>query len=130
MTMKAVIVADIIKSTTFSVEQLMAIQEELKQYVDENIKWFKEHNSVFGGRVVRGDTLECYIDNPHYALRAALLLHLRMMLFLVLQNNIIIKEKTTSSLRSGINLVGSLLSFGLAIMMAASILVLHQKGIL
>ena len=100
--MKAVIVADIIKSTTFSVEQFMAIQEELKRYVNENIMWFKEHDSVFWGRVVRGDTLECYIDNPHYALRTALLLQLRMMLFLVPQNNVSIKKKTMGSMRSGI----------------------------
>ena len=102
MSMKAVIVADIIKSTTFSVEQLMAIQEELKLYVDENMSWFKEHDSVFWGRVVRGDTLECYLDNPHYALRTALLLQLRMMLFCVPQNNVSIKKKTMGSLRSGI----------------------------
>ena len=97
--MKAVIVADIIKSTTFSVEQFMAIQEELKRYVNENIMWFKEHDSVFWGRVVRGDTLECYIDNPHYALRTALLLQVRMMLFLVPQNTVSIKKKTMGSMR-------------------------------
>ena len=77
--MRAVIVSDIIKSTAFSVEQLMAIQEELQRFLDENVTWFKEHDSVFWGRVVRGDTLECYMDDPHYALRTALLLHLRMM---------------------------------------------------
>ena len=102
MSMKAVIVADIIKSTTFSVEQLMAIQEELKLYVDENMSWFKEHDSVFWGRVVRGDTLECYMDNPHYALRTALLLQLRMMLFPIPQSNINLKRRTMGSLRSGI----------------------------
>lgn len=100
--MNAVIVADIIKSTTFSVEQLMAIQEDLKQYVEENTSWFKKHDSVFWGRVVRGDTLECYMDNPHYALRMALLLQLRMMLFHIPQNNVGIKEKTMGCLRSGI----------------------------
>jgi len=35
----------------------MAIQEELQKYVDENVRWFQEHDSDFGGRVVRGDTL-------------------------------------------------------------------------
>lgn len=34
--MKAVIVADVISSTSLPVEQLIALQEELKRYVDEN----------------------------------------------------------------------------------------------
>ena len=78
--MKAVIVADIISSTSFPVAQLMAIQEELKQFVDEQEKWFQEQGHVFWGRVVRGDTLECYMDDAHYALRVALLLKLRILL--------------------------------------------------
>ena len=100
--MNAVIVADIIRSTTFSVGQLMAIQEELKRYVDENVTWHKEHSSVFWGRVVRGDTLECYVDKPHYALRMALLLQLRMMLYPVPQNGVNENPKTMGSMSSGI----------------------------
>lgn len=100
--MRAVIVSDIIKSTAFSVEQLMAIQEELQRFLDENVTWFKEHDSVFWGRVVRGDTLECYMDDPHYALRTALLLHLRMMLFHVPQDAVSDKPTTMGGMRSGI----------------------------
>lgn len=83
--MKAVIVADVISSTSLPVEQLIALQEELKRYVDENKKRLKEDNHVFWGRVVRGDTLECYMDHAHYALRLVLLLKLRMMQYATLQ---------------------------------------------
>ena len=98
--MKAVIVADIIQSTSFSVEQLMAIQEELQKYVDENVRWFQEHDSDFWGRVVRGDTLECYMGHPHYALRMALLLQLRIMLFNAAQNSE--EKESTRNKRNGI----------------------------
>lgn len=100
--MRAVIVSDIIKSTSFSVEQLMTIQKELQRFLDENVTWFKNHEIVFWGRVVRGDTLECYMDHPHYALRTALLLQLRIMLFPVPTNDVSDKPKTMGGMRSGI----------------------------
>lgn len=119
--MRAVIVSDIIKSTAFSVEQLMAIQEELQRFLDENVTWFKEHDSVFWGRVVRGDTLECYMDDPHYALRTALLLHLRMMLFHVPQDAVSYKPTTMGGMRSGIRV-----SIGVGEMRVSD----REKGIL
>ena len=83
--MKAVIVADVISSTSLPVEQLVALQDELKRYAEENKKRLKEDDHVFWGRVVRGDTLECYMDHAHYALRLVLLLKLRMMQYATFQ---------------------------------------------
>lgn len=56
--MKGVIVADIISSTSLSLEQLISLREELQNFIDEYVGWFKEHGCVFWGRVVRGDMLE------------------------------------------------------------------------
>lgn len=109
--MEAVIVADLISSTSFSSEQLLALQDELKQFINDTKSYFDERHVVFWGRVVRGDTLECYMDDPHYALRLALLLKLRMMLFNTAYNNTNITIKQKHGIRNGIRVsigVGSM----------------------
>lgn len=109
--MEAVIVADIISSTSFSAEQLVMLQEELKKFINDTKSYFEKRHSVFWGRVVRGDTLECYMDDPHYALRLALLLKLRMMLFNTAYNNTNVTVKQKHGIRNGVRVsigVGSM----------------------
>lgn len=98
--MKGVIVADIISSTSLSLRQLISLREELQNFIDEYVGWFNEHGCVFWGRVVRGDTLECYMDSAHYALRVAILLKLRIMLFNTSIGIVGVKNK--QSIKSGI----------------------------
>lgn len=65
--MKAVICADIIASSLLSEQQLLSTQTELKTYIQRAELWLKGYGCSFWGRVVRGDTLECCLDNPHFA---------------------------------------------------------------
>lgn len=79
--MKAVICADIIASSLLSEQQLLSTQTELKTYIQRAELWLKGYDCSFWGRVVRGDTLECCLEHPHFALRMALLLKTQIMLF-------------------------------------------------
>lgn len=66
----AAISADIISSTSLSLESL----QELIVGIKECLGMMEKRFDGFWGRVVKGDTIECFLDNPNDALRAALIL--------------------------------------------------------
>lgn len=72
--MNATISADIISSTSLSSSQLMVVVSEVRALFQQIEKQLNNREMLFWGRIVKGDTMECYLKEPHYALRIALLL--------------------------------------------------------
>lgn len=71
-TMNATISADIISSTSLTTNSLAMLQTEisnLMQLLDD-----KYGSDGFWGRLIKGDSIECFIRNPQNALRTALLI--------------------------------------------------------
>lgn len=66
----ATISADIVASTSLSPTEFMRLIQLLKDTLDR----LSEKYPGFWGRIVKGDSIECLIDNPVDALRIALLL--------------------------------------------------------
>jgi len=66
---KATLSGDIIASTSMSVEERISLVDQIK-----NLFAQLESKYNFYGRVVKGDYIECYIDEPQLALRIALII--------------------------------------------------------
>lgn len=67
----ATISADIVSSTSLSVEELTLLQSEIRQFLDELSKNSQGRN---WGRLFKGDSVEIYLHDPHEVFRVALLL--------------------------------------------------------
>ncbi len=70
--MKATISADIVSSTSLETRQLMELRDRLLELFDR----IAENNSGFWGRIVRGDSIECFVPDYHDVLRITLLVKL------------------------------------------------------
>ena len=68
---RATISADIISSTSLSVEELTLLQSEIHSFLDELSEKSQEND---WGRLFKGDSVEIFLHDPHEALRVALLL--------------------------------------------------------
>lgn len=66
----ATISADIVASTSLSTEELMRLTSRIKR----TLLQLAEKYHGFWGRLVKGDSIECVVDNPQDSLRIALLL--------------------------------------------------------
>lgn len=84
--MNATISADIISSTSLSSSQLMAVVGEVRALFQQIEKQLNDREMLFWGRIVKGDAMECYLKEPHYALRIALLLKTTVLTALVKYN--------------------------------------------
>jgi len=69
--LRATISADIISSTSLSVEELTLLQSEIRCFLDELAEKSQGKN---WGRLFKGDSVEIFLLDPHEALRVALLL--------------------------------------------------------
>lgn len=67
--------ADVIDSTSLSKEDILYLGDEIRKCLMDMRKYSL---SNFWGRVVKGDTLECCLDDPRMALRLALLVKCRI----------------------------------------------------
>ena len=69
---KATISADIVSSTSLNVEQRLVLEKELKKL----LRILKQTlgSKMFFGRLIKGDYIECVLDNPKLALRVALVI--------------------------------------------------------
>lgn len=67
----ATISADLVSSTSLSVEELTLLQSEIRHFLDE---LFKNSQGSNWGRLFKGDSVEIYLLDPNEALRIALLL--------------------------------------------------------
>ena len=67
----ATISADLVSSTSLSVEELTLLQSEIRHFLDELSKNSQGSN---WGRLFKGDSVEIYLLDPNEALRIALLL--------------------------------------------------------
>lgn len=76
--MIATISADIVNSTSLETRDLIELRKRL-QYLFERIE--AEMLPGFWGRIVRGDTIECYVPECGKALRIAIILKLYVRLF-------------------------------------------------
>lgn len=81
--MNATISADIVSSTSLSPSQLMVVVGEVRVLFQQIGKQLNNREMWFWGRIVKGDTMECYLKEPHYALRIALLLKTTVLTALV-----------------------------------------------
>ena len=68
---RATISADIVSSTSLSVEELMLLQSEIRHFLDELAEKSQGKN---WGRLFKGDSVEIFLLDPRKALRIALLL--------------------------------------------------------
>jgi hypothetical protein len=66
---KAALSGDIIASTSMSVDERLLLVDQIKDLFGQ-----LEKKYIFYGRVIKGDYIECYIDNPQLALRIALII--------------------------------------------------------
>ena len=69
---KATISSDIVSSTSLSVEQRLILEKELKKLLRILRQTFG--SKTFFGRLIKGDYIECVLNNPKLALRVALII--------------------------------------------------------
>jgi hypothetical protein len=69
---KATISADIVSSSALETKQRLVLEKELKKLLSLLKKEFAANG--FWGRLIKGDYIECVLDNPVSALKAALLM--------------------------------------------------------
>jgi hypothetical protein len=69
---KATISADIISSTSLNVEQRLILEKELIALLNILRRTFG--SKIFFGRLIKGDYIECVLEEPNLALRVALLM--------------------------------------------------------
>jgi hypothetical protein len=69
---KATISADIVSSTALNVEQRLELEKNLNKLLNLLKKTFG--SKVFFGRLIKGDYIECVVEEPRLALRVALLM--------------------------------------------------------
>lgn len=76
--MRATISADIVQSTSLETRDLIELRRQLKSLFD-----YIEANMLHGfwGRVVKGDTIECYVPDGGKALRIAIIIKLFVRMF-------------------------------------------------
>jgi hypothetical protein len=72
MMIKATISADIVSSTSLNVEQRLILEKELMELLNILRRTFG--SKIFFGRLIKGDYIECVLDEPKLALRVALLM--------------------------------------------------------
>ena len=66
----AAISADIVSSTSLTADQWKSLTIKVRTLLDR----IADHYDGFWGRLVKGDSIECVMENPGNALRIALLL--------------------------------------------------------
>ena len=69
---KATISADIVSSTSLSVEQRLILERELRRLLRILKQTFG--SKIFFGRLIKGDYIECVLSDPKLALRVALVI--------------------------------------------------------
>lgn len=72
--MEATISGDIINSTSLKTEELMKVQSTVKELLGK----LESRYDGFWGRLVKGDSLECYLPDASQALRIALIVKTRL----------------------------------------------------
>ena len=70
MILMATISADIVASTSLSVDSMLSLNESIKRCIID----IEEHFPGTWGRLVKGDSIEFAVDSPRVALRIALIL--------------------------------------------------------
>lgn len=70
--MVATISADIVSSTSLNTSELIGLRRRLQELFER----IAENSPGFWGRIVRGDSIECFVPEYHDALRIAILLKL------------------------------------------------------
>lgn len=75
--MVATISADIVRSTSLATGDLITLRKRLRGMLDD----FEKEYGGFWARIVRGDSIECYVPEYRYALRIAILIKLFVKMF-------------------------------------------------
>ncbi len=75
--MEAAISADIVSSTSMSSEDLSNLRDKLKDTIDHFENSIDPTGKSFWGRIIKGDSIECYLHKVEWSLRVALALKLR-----------------------------------------------------
>ena len=70
--MKATISADIVRSTSLATSDLIVLRDGLRKF----LRQLEEDYPGFWGRIIRGDSIECFVSDEKYALRIAVLIKL------------------------------------------------------
>jgi len=74
--MNAVILGDIVSSTALNEPEMQILRENLIRLINtlENTQPQETGNSTFYGHLIKGDYIECYMNEPKDSLRVALLI--------------------------------------------------------
>ena len=67
--MIAILSADIVQSTSLQTKDLIDLRNKLLVFFAD----LGEEYPGFWGRIVRGDSIECYVPEPRFALRISIL---------------------------------------------------------
>lgn len=70
--MVATISADIVRSTSLQTEDLIDLRSKLRGFLND----FESDYSGFWARIVKGDSIECYVPEYRYVLRIAIMIKL------------------------------------------------------
>lgn len=69
---KCTISADIISYTSFTDDERRYLENNINKLLSDLTQKYRKYN--FYGRLIRGDLIECVMDNPIYGLRVALII--------------------------------------------------------
>ena len=70
--MVATISADLVRSTSLSTQDMMKLRSKLGDLFED----FEKEYPGFWARIVRGDSIECFVPEYRYSLRIAILIKL------------------------------------------------------
>lgn len=72
--MNAIISGDIIASTALNETELQQLASDVERLFELLSQKYNNKDILFWGRLIKGDYIECYIQEPQYSLRVALLI--------------------------------------------------------
>ena len=72
--MNATISGDIVASTALSESEFLQLGEEVKKMFKTLSDRYNKNTVGFWGRIIKGDYIECYMEDPRISLRVALLI--------------------------------------------------------
>lgn len=93
--MNATISGDIVASTALNESELLRLGEEVTTLFKTLSDRYNKNTVGFWGRMIKGDYIECYLENPKNSLRVALLIKtvVKRMLLENKPNNALLKKR-------------------------------------
>jgi hypothetical protein len=110
--MNAIISGDVVASTALSETELQQLASDVEQLFNQLNQKYNNKNILFWGRLIKGDYIECYMQEPKYSLRIALLIK-TLVKKMILEN---LEDKTNQKKRELFKKYGIRLAIGIGSM--------------